>query len=96
MHFLGKKNSSSKISQEQIILGKKQRVDINWQKIPYIKGLVYFSSKINGFTTVGILIKKIAKISQFFFTKSLIKPLITVFLKSGAEDKSCGGNFLLP
>ncbi len=59
------KISYFQISQELIILGKKQRVDINWQKIPYKKGLVYFFAKIKGVCHSGHFSEKIAKISQF-------------------------------
>ena len=60
------KISYFQISQELISLGKKQRVNINWQKIPYKKGLVYFFAKINGFATVGILMKKNSQNITFF------------------------------
>ena len=45
------KISYFQISQELIILGKKQRVDINWQKIPYKKGhtnSAIFFQKLHG------------------------------------------------
>ena len=66
MPYLGKKISYFQISQGPIILGKKQKVIINRQKILYKKGLVYFIAKIDSFATMAILMKKIAKISQFF------------------------------
>ena len=72
------KISYFQISQELITLGKKQRVDINWQKIPYKKGLVYFLAKINRFATVVILVKKKSKNITIYLAKSLISPFITV------------------
>ena len=65
------KISLFQISQEPIILGKKQRMIINRQKIPYKKSHVYFFAKIDSFPTVAILMKKIAKISQFFLQNLL-------------------------
>ena len=83
------KISYFQISQELIILGKKQMMDINWQKIPYKKDIVYFFGlKFTGLPQWDFN-EKISKISQFYFTKSHIKPLITVYSKIGAEEKNC-------
>ena len=49
---------------------------------------MYFLAKIDVLATIAILMKKIAKISQFF-TKSPKQPLITDYSKIGA-DKSYG------